>query len=201
MFQSHVQPTSDQKCVKQTLHRQENVKIKEVLCAYHAETFTLTWAPQWYNLSQGIFREQLKRLGGFVQDMCKYCAARHKKLERLQVWIFWNQPWRSTRDEGVLFLSLYLVSFPQTERVFSSKPWSYTCGSSWVRSHLQMCLPLHFGTLYCLLSFLPSTLSHFWNKLVCLYSIRVVVHYSHSQKQNHVWDQHFHLNFKSVNSS
>lgn len=29
MFQPRVQPTSDQKCVKQTLHRQENVNIKK----------------------------------------------------------------------------------------------------------------------------------------------------------------------------
>lgn len=138
------------------------------LCWTHRDFYSCLGS-QRCNLSHSISREQLKHLGGFVQDICKYCAVRHKKLERLQVWIFWNQPWRSTRDEGVLFLSLYLVSFPQTECVFSSKPWSPAYRYSWVCSHLQMCLPLHFGTAFLSSQgFLPSALSHFWSKHICL---------------------------------
>lgn len=169
MFQPRVQPTSDQKCAKQTLHSQENVKIKEVLCADHAETFTLAWASQWYNLSHSISREQLKHLGGFVQGICKHCAVRHKKLECLQVWIFWNQSWRSTRDEGVLFLSLLSGVLSPNQGCFLQQTL-VTC--------LQILLsPLTLTDVFTLTlraaflssrGFLPSALSHSRSKLVCL---------------------------------
>lgn len=128
-------------------------------------------------------------------------AARHKKLERLQVWIFWIQPWRSTRDEGILFLSL-LSGILSSDRACFLQQTLVTC----LRILLSLLTPTDVFTLthrdcFPVFSIFFLQLYHTSGASTSVFSIRVVVHYSHFQKQNHVWDKHFHLNFKSVDSS
>lgn len=131
-----------------------------------------------------------------MQDTYKHCAVRHKKLECLQVWIFW----RSTREEGVLFLSLFSGVLSANKACFLQQT---------LAACLQILLsPFTLTDVFTLgTAFLPSRFSSFNSvtlleqACLSLASVRVVVHYSHSQKQNHVWDKHFHLNFKSLDSS